>query len=184
MVSLVALLLPLSLDTFAIAAALGIAGLPTSQRWRVSLLFAGFEAGMPPVGVAIGQAFGRVVGTAGDYVASAALLTLGTYLIFGAEHDEVDAASRLSRAQGLALLALGVSISLDELAIGFSVGLLHLPVAWAIVLIGSQALLAAQLGLRFGARLGEHVRERAERIAGLALFALGIIFLAEQIGQL
>lgn len=44
MVRLVALLPPLSLDTFAIAAALGIAGLPPSQRWRVSLLFAGFEA--------------------------------------------------------------------------------------------------------------------------------------------
>lgn len=75
-----------------------------------------------------------------------------------------------------------MSISLDERAIGFSVGLLHLPLAWAIVLIGSQALLAAQLGLRFGARLGERVRERAERAAGLALVALGIVFLAERIG--
>ena len=81
MLKLVALLLPLSLDTFAVAAALGIAGLPTSQRWRVSLLLAAFEAGMPLVGVAIGQAFGRVVGTAGDYVASAALLAIGVFLI-------------------------------------------------------------------------------------------------------
>jgi manganese efflux pump family protein len=182
MARLVALLLPLSLDTFAIAAALGIAGLPTSQRWRVSLLFAGFEAGMPLVGVAIGQAAGRVAGTAGDYLASGALLAIGGYLIVGAEDGEVDAASRLSSAQGLTLLALGVSISLDELAIGFSAGLLHLPLAWAIALIGSQALLAAQLGLRFGARLGERVRERAERAAGLALVVLGIIFLVERIG--
>ena len=88
MLKLVALLLPLSLDTFAVAAALGIARLSTSQRWRVSLLFAGFEAGMPLVGVAIGQAFGRVVGTAGDYVASAALLAIGVFLIFAAEGDE------------------------------------------------------------------------------------------------
>ena len=182
MLKLVALLLPLSLDTFAVAAALGMAGLSTSRRWRVSLLLAGFEAGMPLVGVAIGQAFGRVVGTAGDYVASAALLAIGVFLIFAAEGDEVDAASRLSRAHGIALLALGVSISLDELAIGFSAGLLHLPLAWAIILIGSQALLAAQLGLRFGASLGERVRERAERAAGLTLVALGIIFLAERIG--
>jgi putative Mn2+ efflux pump MntP len=181
MVRLVALLLPLSLDTFAIAAALGIAGLPTAQRWRVSLLFAGFEAGMPLVGVAIGEVVARVVGTAGDYVASAALLAVGAYLIFGAEDDEVEAASRLSRAQGLALLALGVSISLDELAIGFSVGLLDLPLVWAVVLIASQALLAAQLGLRFGARLGERFRQRAERIAGLALFSLGVVSLAERI---
>jgi putative Mn2+ efflux pump MntP len=49
-------------------------------------------------------------------------------------------------------------------------------------LIGAQALLAAQLGLRFGARLGAHLREKAERVAGLALFALGVVFLAERIG--
>ena len=75
-----------------------------------------------------------------------------------------------------------MSISLDELAIGFSAGLLHLPLAWAIVLFGSQALLAAQLGLRFGAERRRAVRERAERAAGLTLLALGIIFLAERIG--
>src|SRR5258707_14192649 len=88
MARLVALLLPLSLDTFAIAAALGIAGLPTSQRWRVSLLFVGFEAGMPLVGVAIGQAAGRVPGTARDYRRTGALLAVGGNLSVGAEAAE------------------------------------------------------------------------------------------------
>ena len=32
-----------------------------------------------------------------------------------------------ARARGLAVLALGLSISIDELAIGFSVGRLRLP---------------------------------------------------------
>ncbi|MDP9259648.1 MAG: manganese efflux pump MntP family protein [Actinomycetota bacterium] len=180
MLRLLALLLPLSLDTFAVAAALAAAGLPSSQRLRVSLVFTGFEAAMPLVGIAAGQAIGRAVGSLADYLAGAALLALGAYLLL-AHDDEAGTAARLGRAHGLAVIGLGVSISLDELAIGFSAGLLHLPLAWAIVLIAAQALLAAQLGLRFGARLGEQIRERTEWIAGLALIALGIAFLAVRV---
>jgi hypothetical protein len=42
-----------------------------------------------------------------------------------------------------------------------------------IIAIGVQALIAAQLGLSLGARISEHLRERAEQIAGLALILLG-----------
>jgi manganese efflux pump family protein len=178
---LLVLLLPLSLDTFAVAAALGAAGLAGSQRLRVSLVFVGFEAAMPLVGIGVGQAIGHAVGSLADYLASAALLALGAFLLFGDADDETDAAAMLARARGLAVIGLGISISLDELAIGFSIGLLRLPLAWAIGLIAAQALLAAQLGLRLGARLGKHLRERAERIAGLALIVLGVIFLTERI---
>jgi putative Mn2+ efflux pump MntP len=177
---LLALLLPLSLDTFAVAAALAAAGLPSSQRLRVSLVLAAFEAAMPLVGIGAGQAIGRALGSLADYLAGAALLALGAYLLL-AHDDDARTAARLTHAHGLAVIGLGVSISLDELAIGFSAGLLHLPLAWAIVLIAAQALLAAQLGLRFGARLGEQIRERTEWIAGLALIALGIAFLAARV---
>jgi putative Mn2+ efflux pump MntP len=140
---LVALLLPLSLDTFVIAAALGMAGLPPLRRLRVSLVLVGFEAGMPLIGVGVGQALGHAVGSMADYLASAALLILGALMLFGGDDGEADTAAMLARSRGLAMVALGISISVDELAIGFSVGLLRLPLAWAIVLIASQALRGA-----------------------------------------
>jgi len=69
---------------------------------------------------------------------------------------------------------LGLSISLDELAIGFGLGLLHLPTLAALGLIGrAQAFLVAQLGLRLGRRVGETVREGAETLAGVGLIAIG-----------
>jgi putative Mn2+ efflux pump MntP len=178
---LLALLLPLSLDTFAVAAALAAAGLARSQRLRVSLIFAGFETAMPLIGIGVGHAIGHTVGSFADYLASAALIALGAFLLFGDGDDETDTAATLARAHGLAVLALGISISLDELAIGFSIGLLRLPLAWSIGLIAAQALLAAQLGLRLGSRLGDHLRKRAGRFAGLALIVLGVAFLAERI---
>ena len=177
MLGLVALLLPLSLDTFALAAAIGMAGLPVSQRLRLSLVLAGFEAAMPLIGIGIGQALGQAIGSIGDYLAGAALVVLGVYTTFGGESDEADGVAILARARGLAMIGLGIGISIDELAIGFSIGLLDLPVAWAIVLIACQAFIAAQLGVRLGARLGEQMRGRAEQLAGLSLIGIGIAFL-------
>jgi putative Mn2+ efflux pump MntP len=40
------------------------------------------------------------------------------------------------------------------------------------VAIALQALIAAQLGLAVGARIGERWRERAEQIAGIALVSV------------
>jgi putative Mn2+ efflux pump MntP len=74
-----------------------------------------------------------------------------------------------------------ISISLDELAIGFTIGLVHLSVWLAVVLIGAQAFLVAQLGLRVGAQLNETLRERAEQFAGLVLLALAILLGIEKL---
>jgi hypothetical protein len=46
--------------------------------------------------------------------------------------DKDEEASRLSRGRGLALIALGISISLGELAIGFTIVLAHVAVITAI----------------------------------------------------
>ena len=53
-----ALLLPLGLDTFALAAVLGVAGLGPPDRTRVAFVFTAFEAGMPLLGILVGRAIG------------------------------------------------------------------------------------------------------------------------------
>lgn len=53
------------------------------------------------------------------------LLLFGLYTLFGSEEGEEDAG--LARMRGPAALLLGLSISLDELAIGFTLGVLRLP---------------------------------------------------------
>ncbi len=72
----------------------------------------------------------------------------------------------------------GLRVSLDELAIGVTIGLLALPVVVVVVLIGAQAFVASQLGSRLGGQLGERVQDRAERLAGGLLVTLAAILLA------
>src|SRR5947209_1607223 len=179
---LVALVLPLGLDTFAVAAALGMTGASPGRRWRLALVFTGFEAGMPLVGLGLGAPLGHAIGGAADYVAIGVLLAFGIYTLVSSEdREEEEKLGRMSRARGFGAVVLGISVSLDELAIGFTLGLLRLPVVLVIVLIAAQAFVAAQIGLRLGARVGEGAREGAERLAGAALAGVGIFLLGEKL---
>lgn len=180
---LLAFVLPLGLDSFAVAAAIGAsAAMAWRDRLRVTAVFVIFEAGMPLIGLALGAALADGIGEVAGYLAAAAVIAIGAWmLVSGDSGDDDRAAGRLAASRGLALAALGLSISLDELAIGFSLGLARLPVVAVIIAIAAQTLLAAQLGLALGAKISERVRERAEQIAGTALILLGGFLIYEQI---
>ena len=181
--TLIALVVPLGLDTFAIAAALGMSGLTPRDRLRVTALFTAFEMGMPVVGIVLGAVAGNVVGKAADYLAIVILIGLGVFMLWPRrdERDESERVGLLARTRGLAAIGLGISISLDELAIGFTLGLLRFSVLLVIALIGLQTLIVTQAGLRLGSRIGEAVRERAEQLAGVVLAALGVVLLGQRL---
>ncbi|HEV2139601.1 MAG TPA: manganese efflux pump [Candidatus Dormibacteraeota bacterium] len=173
------LLLPLGLDTFALGAALGVAGLERRDRLRVSLIFTLFEAVMPLVGMLAGQIVGRIIGAWAGYGGIAFLLLAGFLLVRpGKDEDGEERRLRLlAHARGLAVLDLGLSISVDELTVGLSAGLLGVPIALAIIWIAVQAFAAAQVGLRLGGRISEELRERSEQVAGFALVAVALVLL-------
>jgi putative Mn2+ efflux pump MntP len=181
---LLAFVLPLGLDSFAVAAAIGASQATTIwQRLRISLIFVLFEGGMPLIGLGVGAVLARGIGQVADYVAGAAVIAIGAWMLLASDEGEEEKASRLTASHGLALIGLGISISLDELAIGVTIGLAHLPITAVIVTIALQAFVAAQLGLAVGARIGERWRERAEQIAGIALILLGAYLIIEQLAR-
>ena len=174
------LLLPLALDTFALSAALGVAGLEAGHRLRVVLIFTVFEAGMPILGLLAGRLVGGFLGEWAGYGGIAVLLVAGILILRPRQDEEAEERRLrlLAHARGLAILDLGVGISVDELTIGFSAGLLALPIAITMVWIAVQAFTAAQVGFRLGSRIGEKIRERSEKAAGIALIAVAIVLLA------
>ena len=180
---LIALVLPLGLDTLGVALALGLAGLPPHRRLHLAFLFAGFEAGMPLIGVAIGAPLGQSIGAVADYLAAALIAALGIYMLIERDDEDQERERLLSMTQRgvLGALALGISISLDELAIGLSAGLLHLPTVATVIAIGAQAFFVTQIGVRLGTRLGANARAATQRLAGAALIALGIVLLIERL---
>ena len=107
---LLAFVLPLGLDSFAVAAALGATGDLTSRdRLRLSALFVVFEGGMPLIGLAVGAPLARTIGPVADYLAVAALIGLGAWMLLAGGDGEERRAARLRMTHGVAIIALGLS---------------------------------------------------------------------------
>ena len=81
------LLLPLALDTFALAAALGVAGLEKQDRLRVALVFTVFEAGMPIAGILVGRIAGNLIGACAGYGGIVFLFIAGFLLLRPGQDD-------------------------------------------------------------------------------------------------
>lgn len=179
---LLAFVLPLGLDSFAVSAALGASGqMRLRDKVRISAVFVVFEAGMPLIGLAAGAPLAHAIGGIADYLAAAALAAVGGWMLWPRGTGGGRNGAGLVRARAIALVGLGVSISLDELAIGFSLGLADLPVVAVIVAIAVQTFVAVQIGLFLGSRAGVWLRQWAERLAGLALIALAVYVVLRQI---
>jgi manganese efflux pump family protein len=177
------LILPLTIDTFVLGTALGAAGIAKRERLRTSLILTAFEAGMPVVGFIAGAGIGAAMGGWANYLAAVVLAGIGILMLRSGDAEE--AAERnlrlLESARGWSIVVLGVGISVDELAVGFGVGLLRLPFLLLIALIAVQAFIAAQLGMRLGSRLAENARVAAGRLAGLLLVMAAALLLIEHL---
>jgi putative Mn2+ efflux pump MntP len=182
--TIAALILPLAIDTFVLSTALSVAGIPRRAQLRTSLVLTAFEAGMPVAGFVAGAGIGSAIGRWADYVAAAVLAAAGLWMLRpgGDEADEAKQKVRLLQsASGWAIVVLGLSISIDELAIGFGVGLLGLPLLLLVGVIAAQAFIAAQLGMRLGSHLAESSRRAAGQTAGVLLLLAALLVGAEKL---
>jgi putative Mn2+ efflux pump MntP len=171
----------LGLDTLAVSLGLGLAGLPRARWMRVGLTFALCEGLMPVIGLLIGQRLGTLFGAIAAYLAAAILIIIGGLEIKEAVVDDDDDESLVIGAQQRPLVLIGLSVSLDELAVGFALGVLHVSIGPALLYIAVQAFALTLVGLMIGQRLGRHVGERAELVAGVVLAVLGVALFVSDI---
>lgn len=174
------LLLSLGLDTFAVALGLGLSGLPRSHWRRVGLTFALFEGGMPVVGLLIGHRVQNAIGGWAGTIAAGLLIPVGLLAIKEALSEEDADEKKLPAVQGKQLRLTGLSVSLDELAVGFSLGVLHVALGPTPAYVALQAFGITFLGLSLGVRLGARLEDKAELASGIVLTLLGIALLINQ----
>jgi putative Mn2+ efflux pump MntP len=210
MLRLLLVLLPLGLDTLGISISLGIKSARSAAfgpgellpLWmRSALLFSLAEMTMPLVGLAIGYAASLVVSGIIRFVGPLILLGIGLWELVeeGRERlhkrnmqgeklsQQASPPSRLSResTSWVTQFLLALSISIDELAIGFSLGALlpSIPGGSTIhplivcLLIGVQSCLMTGIGFALGRTLHTRLRpvkEWSEILSALLLIGLGI----------
>ncbi|WP_223275519.1 manganese efflux pump MntP [Paenibacillus elgii] len=178
---MIALILSLGLDTLLISISLGF--VKTKGKMKIALAFACAEALMPLIGLFIGQGVGQLIGHWASLIGGIALLAVAVWLIFFEDEDEAE--EKLERnLVGWTLIVTALSISLDELAVGFSIGLVGVPIALTISLVALQAFVFTFLGLTFSSKLKRYLGEWSEKLAGIVLGLLGLWLLIDTIIRL
>ncbi len=179
METLIAWILTLSLgfDALVVSASLGLRN-EQKNKINIAIVFAITESLMPIVGMIIGGALGHYFNGAISAIGALLLIGVSIYFLFF-DRDEDDHTALGRPLAGWPLLAVAIGISLDELAVGFTAGLMQAPIVLTIVLIAIQSFTLSMIGVTFGAKLKPYVGEWAEKASGVVLGLIGVWMLIE-----
>jgi manganese efflux pump family protein len=133
------------------------------------------------IGLLLGAELAQAIGEPAGYLGAGVFIVLGTYLLLDRDTSEAGRVRKRISDNVFGLIGLGISISPDELVAGFGLGLAHIPVVGGFIAIALQGLIASQIGLFLGARVGERFRETAGRLAAIGLLLIGGYQLLEQL---
>jgi len=135
----------------------------------------------------VGSSVGPLVQAWDHWVAFVLLGAIGGKMVWeawGAEpekqHDDV--ATGVDPFGTKVMLALAVATSIDALAVGVTLPMLHAPMLLSLVTIGITTAAMSALGLLAGRRFGALLGKRFELAGGLVLIGLGAKILLEHLG--
>jgi manganese efflux pump family protein len=164
------------LDNFVAAIAIGLSGVDKRTRWRVGLVFGGFETLMPLVGLLLGHHLIGVLGQATRYCGGGLLIAAGAWILIDSQRDEDTLAIPEPGRPGRLLVA-GFALSIDNLVIGIDLGVSKVPLLESVIVFGAVSVSLSLAGLEVGRRLAARVRDNAEALAGALLALVGILVL-------
>ena len=184
------------LSNLAASIGIGVTGVTARTRLQVALVFGVFEAGMPIVGLLIGQRIASDLGQAVRWPGAILLMLVGAFGLVRSVRD-----SRKSGAAGPAesphpadpepavhpaqpspgdppshlgrLLVSGFVLSLDNLVVGFALGTYNVGFLAGAILIGAVSVAMSLAGLELGGLLGRWAGQRSEQMSGLILILVG-----------
>ncbi|MFJ8605423.1 manganese efflux pump MntP family protein [Streptomyces shenzhenensis] len=155
----------LSLDNFRVSIALGTVPFGLRRAVQVALTFGLWDAIMPLVGLLIGRRIGESLGGVADVVGAAALGGYGLYLVVSAlrnpEPDELD--------HPWALFGIPLTLSLDNLFAGASLGIIGLSPWFSAAVFGVITAVMSLVGLRLGRVAARLIRIRSDLLSGVTL---------------
>lgn len=161
-------------NNFSAALSLGALG-QVSRRARIVCVFGGFEFFVPLIGATMGQALAVTLAGVARWISAALLFAVGALTIAAAvrqRHKEERVARLVTSWKGLVVLASGLSV--DNLAVGFGLGLGRVdPVALAST-IAVSSMAFTWLGIGLGNDMRRHWERRSEFAAGGLLICLGV----------
>jgi len=160
-------------NNLAVALALGAMG-QAARRFRVMLVFGVFEFVMPFLGIGLGAATAREIDLHTNVIGAVLLIALGLLTVIGGvrnRRQDEKLAKQVTQWRGLVFLALGLSI--DNVVVGFSLGLGRADPLAVATTIASFSVLFTWIGMRLGRESRRGWEQVAKIGAGMLLVGFG-----------
>ena len=181
-VTILAVALGLSFDTFALSLSFGVvkSKILFWQAVKVAMVMAIFQAGFLVTGYFLGSVISDFIKAADHWIALLLLSFLGIRMIIEGIRRKDDDEVR-DYTKPLTLVATAIGTSIDAFAVGISFALLEIKIWISGILIGAVTFLASMTAIRIGKSAGKRLGRNVEIIGGLILIAIGVKIFLEHI---
>lgn len=185
MIALLLAAAAVGLSNLAASVGIGVAGVNARVRLRVGVVFGVFEAGMPVVGLLIGQGLATEVGRVVRWPGAILLMLIGVLGVLRSlkarsaspppadEPATATAPTLIPRRGTVRLLASGLVLSMDNLVVGFALGTYGVGILVGAIVIGAVSVVMSLAGLELGGLLGRWAGRRGDQMSGVALILVG-----------
>ncbi len=181
-ITLVAIAIGLSFDTFAVSLSAGVVQtrIRFFQAVRIGLVMAFFQAGFTVVGYFLGEVISREMKAIDHWVAFGLLFFLGSKMFIESLSGKNEGGQRdMTKLSTVLTMAIGTSI--DAFAVGISFAFLNLNIWSSSALIGVVTFISSMTAIRIGKEIGRMFGRYIEAAGGIILVAIGTKILIEHL---
>ncbi len=180
LITIILIAISLSFDSFAVSLSCGLAKqkMQLVQMLKIAIILSLFQGLMPLVGWFAGEKLLPYIEEFDHWVAFLLLFLIGGKMIIESFKEETSK-KKINPEKFSVVLLLGLSTSIDALAVGFSMSLICIHILLAVAIITVITFLAVLLGIYIGKKSKTNKGRRAEIIGGIILIAIGVKIVIE-----
>ena len=172
----------LSMDSLAVSITSGtmIRCCTVRNMIKVGCIMAAFQAGFAAIGYLFGIGFRSMIETFDHWLAFILLLYLGGKMIWESLSPKKED-KKINPLRMKTLCGLGIATSIDALAVGISLAILHTPLSSLLLAIMIVTFLFSASGIYAGNKFGNKYNLRFDLPGGIILILIGIKILIEHL---
>ena len=172
----------LSLNNFLVSLGMGFSRIWGRKSLHIASIFGLLDLGMPIAGLLAGKLVGSIMGGVAFYIGPLVLVGLGIFLVLQGfkrrgkiTGEQQISDKKLASALGIFFIAFWMSI--DNLFVGFSLGLLNISLWLTVSIFGSVTFFMTFVGLTIGKKIRDRAQESIGDLSGKGRIITGIIFI-------
>lgn len=161
----------LGMDAFSVSLSVGLLQLRLKQIFLIGINIGIFHMFMPLIGMLIGRFLSHKFGLIATYVGGSLLIFLSLQMIISSlTKDE----KFVFKPAGFGLFLFGLTVSIDSLAAGLTLGIYGAKMLIVIACFGTVTMILTWLGLLIGRRVQGILGSYSTLLGGVIMFLFGL----------